>query len=103
MSDAPIASAEAEEPKLRKPRAPVGMPARVKIQLEENDDIPPTGLFLGHNGTGYLLRTGEPIEVPRYLLEILDHAVMSAPTTDPGTKQVVGYRERMRYPYRFVS
>lgn len=76
---------------------------RVKILLEENDDIPPTGLFLGHNGRSYMLRPGEPVEVPRPLLEILDHAVMSAPQLDPQTKQVMGYRERMRYPYRVIS
>jgi len=33
----------------------------------------------------------------------LDHAVMSSPQIDPGTKQVVGYRERMKYPYRIVN
>lgn len=78
-------------------------PDTVRIVLEENDDIPPTGLFLGHNGTSYVLRPGEPADVPRKLIEILDNAVMSAPQTDPQTKQVVGYRDRMRYPYRVVT
>lgn len=81
----------------------VKKPDTVRIILEENDDIPPTGLYLGHNGTGYLLRPGEPADVPRKLIEILDHAVMSAPQTDPATKQVIGYRDRMRYPYRIVT
>lgn len=78
-------------------------PETVRIVLEENDDIPPTGLFLGHNGTSYLLRPGEPADVPRKLIEILDNAVMSAPQTDPQTKQVIGYRDRMKYPYRVVT
>lgn len=87
----------------RAPRGPVGMPETVKILLEENDDIPPTGLFVGHNGRGYLIRTGEPVNVPRPVLEILENAVQMVPQVDPGTKQVVGYREKMRYPYRLIG
>lgn len=87
----------------KKPARSVGMPDTVKIILEENADIPPTGLFLGHNGRGYLIVPGEVVDIPRHILEILDHAVMSTPQTDPSTKQVIGYRERMRYPYRVVN
>lgn len=71
----------------------------VRIQLEENDDIPPTGLYVGLNGRGYLIRTGEPVDVPKPIVEILDNAVMSTPVIDPSTRQVVGYKNRMRYPY----
>lgn len=80
-----------------------GMPERVWIVLEDNDDIPPTGLYLGHNGTGYLLVPGEPVSVPGFLLEILDHAVTSSAVTDPKTKRVIGHRDRMRFPYRRVA
>jgi len=80
-----------------------GMPERVWILLEENDEIPPTGLYLGHNGTGYLLRPGEPVSVPSFLLGVLDAAVMTVAVTDPQTKRVIGYRDRMRYPYRRVA
>ena len=75
----------------------------VKLVLEENDEIPPTGLFIGLNGRGYLIRAGEEVEVPAGVAEILEHAITSVPQVDPQTKQVVGYRDRMRYPFRRVA
>jgi hypothetical protein len=75
---------------------------RVTILLEENDDIPPNGLFLGLNGRGYLLRPGEKVSVPIGIVEILENAVMSAPVVDQQTKQVIGYRDRLKYPFRKV-
>lgn len=94
--------AEAPAAKVRKAKT-VKAATTTKIILEENDDIPPTGLFVGLNGRGYLIRPGEPVEVPQGVIDILDHAVLSSPQVDPSTKQVVGYRERMRYPYRIVN
>src|SRR5690348_2342401 len=76
---------------------------RTWIVLEENDEIPPSGQFIGHNGTGYLLKPGEPAHVPNHIIEILDHAVTSMPVLDPTTKQVVGHRDKMRFPYRRVA
>lgn len=74
---------------------------RVKIMLEENDSIPPTGQFFGHNGRGYLLRPGEEAEVPEEILNILDDAVMSVPYTD-ASGTVLGYRDKLRFPYRVI-
>ena len=76
---------------------------RIRIILEENDDIPPTGQFIGVNGMGYILRPGEPADVPISVIGVLDAAITSVPTVDPGTRQVVGYRERLRFPYRRVA
>lgn len=76
---------------------------RVKIMLEENDDIPPTGLFVGVNGVSFLIRPGAEVEVPVGVVEVLRNAVMSMPTVDPQTGQVLGYRDRMRYPFRVIS
>lgn len=101
---APKPAKKAKPAKAKAETAPTtaaqGMPKRIKILLEENDDIPPTGLPLGHNGNTYVILPGEPVEVPEFLLEILDHAVMSAPQVDPQTRRVVGYRDRLRFPYR---
>jgi hypothetical protein len=71
-----------------------------RILLEENADIPPIGQFIGHNGHGYLLKPGIWVDVPLPIIEVLDHAVMEVPEIDPDTRRVVGWRQRLRYPYR---
>lgn len=81
---------------------PVGMPEGKWITLDDNDDIPPTGLFIGHNGVGFMLQTGVPAYVPNYVLGVLDDAIMDAPVIDNKTRQVIGYRPRPRYTYREV-
>lgn len=85
------------------PKAPKGTPKSTWIMLEENDDIPPTGLFIGHNGVGFLIQTGVPVLVPDHVIAVLDDAIMSAPVVDPSTKKVMGYRPRRRYNYRSVD
>ena len=98
------AGAEEQEAVTRKTRKPktVSAPKLVKVVLQDSPEIPPTGLFIGHNGTGYILKAGVPAMVPEFLLEILDNAVMSVPVMDPDSLQVVDYRNRLRYPYQVM-
>lgn len=73
---------------------------RVKIILEEGDHIPPTGAPFGHNGDVIVIVPGEPVEIPEKFMHVINDCVMSSPIVDPATKQVVGFRDRLRYPYR---
>lgn len=75
-----------------------GMPT-MRILLEDSPDIPPSGQFIGHNGSSFLLKSGVWCDVPIPLLEVLNHAVQMQPILNDA-KQVVGWREKMRYPYR---
>ena len=51
----------------------------------------------------WVAQAGVEFEAPDELLEILDNAVMSVPVLAPGTKQVIGYRDRKRFPYRVTA
>ena len=85
------------------PKAASVVSDKVTLVLEENENIPPTGLFVGLNGRGYLIRPGDEVTVPRGVMNVLNDAVMSMPQMDPQTQQVLGYRDRMRYPFRLIS
>jgi hypothetical protein len=76
---------------------------RVRIVLEENDGIPPNGQFFGINGVGYLLKPGMQADVPLGIIDVLNNAVQSKPIVDPVTKQVSGFRDGLRFPYRVIN
>lgn len=90
-------------PHVMTPEERVKKERRVKIVLEENENIPPTGQFISGDGVAFILRPGEPALVPMTVVRILDDAIQSVPQIDPSTKQVVGYRNKKRFPYSIVS
>lgn len=92
-----------DPPKRKKAQPPVHADEeRTTIVLEDNEQIPPTGQFFGVNGVGYILRSGEPARVPNSLLNVLDTAIVSVPVVN-AEKTVIGYRDRLRFPYRIVT
>lgn len=93
------------KPKAKADAAVVSAPNaedRVKIILERNADIPPTGLPVSLNGRACIIVPGQVVEVTRGILNVLDEAITSAPIVDPATGQPVGYEDRLRFPYRLV-
>jgi hypothetical protein len=76
---------------------------RVIISLEDNDDIPPGGQFVGVDGVGFMLQPNQEVSVPRSVCDVLDHAIKGVPVLNPQTLQVMGYRDRLRFPYRVVT
>ena len=103
--DMPATKRRAKRPK---PHVEVPGPAspgnrRVRIMLEENDNIPPTGQFFSVNGRSYVLKAGLEAEVPVEIVNILNDAEQSVPDVDPYTNQVVGYRKKLRFPYRVIA
>lgn len=102
----PMAIAAAPVVDTPPPQAPVVAAyagPRVRIVLEDNDQIPPTGQFFGHNGRGFMLRSGEEAAVPPEIINILNDAIWDAPIVDPATRQITGYRKRLRFPYRVLG
>lgn len=129
---------ESNTPLVNKPKAgDRPMFTRVKIILEESEQIAPSGQYFGIHGNWVnpetlkaleadvqdklmtrreaqqkatetvtfeaILRPGEEAEVPVELLATLNDAMMSVPIQDPGTFQVLGYKDRLRFPYRIVT
>lgn len=74
---------------------------KVKIMLEDNDNIPPGGQFIQVDGVAYILQPNVEADVPINLLDVLDNAIMSVPIVD-ADRNVIGYRDRLRFPYRTI-
>jgi hypothetical protein len=75
---------------------------RIWIVLEDNDDIPPGGQFIGVDGAAFSLKPGIEAWVPVGICDVLDQAVKSIPVVDENTRQIIGYKDRLRFPYRIV-
>ena len=106
--DVPAVKPRSKKAKEAAAAAPVPGPAHpggkmIEIMLEENDNIPPTGQFFGINGRSYILKPGLKAKVPREIINVLNDATMSVPEVDPATNQVIGYRNRLRFPYRVTQ
>jgi hypothetical protein len=75
---------------------------RVRIILEEQEGIPPSGQFFGINGNGYILKPGRPADVPVGIVDILNHAIQETPVVDEETMKVLRFRKQLRLPYRVI-
>jgi hypothetical protein len=98
-----VVSTRVEEPPKPKVAVRNRMAGWPQIILEENDDIPPVGQFFGLNGESYILRTGVMASVPQGIVDILDNAIVTVPHRDPNTLQVIGWKDKLRYPYRLIK
>lgn len=74
----------------------------VTVEFEETDEIPPTGQFVAINGDSYVIKPGEEVTVPDFLLKHVDNCVSGKPVVNPQTRKVVNYRNRSRFPYRII-
>jgi len=86
-------------------RAAPNMPeGRIWIVLQESPHIQRgQGQFFGINGAGFLLKPGKKAYVPKGIVDILENAIEEIPDVDPDTLQVVGWRQRLRFPYSIVA
>lgn len=78
-------------------------PQFYKILMEDSEAIPPAGQFFALNGRNWYLKGGHTYVVPLGLKVVLDNAVESYAVQNPDTKQVVGYRDKLRFPYRLLG
>jgi hypothetical protein len=78
-------------------------PKTVRIILDDNENIPPTGQFFGLNGQSFLLKANVEADVPIGIIDILDNAVESKAIIDPLTRRVVGHTQKRRYSYQRVA
>lgn len=76
---------------------------RTWIILEENLNIPPTGLYLAVNGVGCLVRAGEKVHLLDRYLEVLDHAIEGVAQQNAQGQLTGATHGRQRFAYRFTT
>ena len=99
--------APARKPRVAKPR----VEKRTRIILEDSDEIPPGGQYFSIMGEkdgkpfnrNWMIQSGEEVEAPEELIGLLNASIVSIPIKNPATKQVIGYRDRQRFPYRVLA
>jgi hypothetical protein len=99
-----VAGDSLKKPSHKKAAPAATAPAKadyVRIKLAHSRDIPPSGLYLGHNGKGYLLKPGVEADVPDFLLDVLDNAVMKTPVTG-ANGQVESWEDQPRFMYSII-
>lgn len=74
-----------------------------KVTFEDSENIPPGGQFFQLNGRSWMLKAGSTYVIPLGLKEVLDNAIEGAPIINNDTKQIDGYRQRPRFPYRLLG
>lgn len=75
--------------------------ARVTIIIDEPNNAPSNQQFFGHNGKGFLITFGEPVSVPRELLNVLNECVQTRTIPQEGGGFVE--RDSLRFSYRIVG
>lgn len=87
------------------PTKAVGIPKQrlVRIVLDDNEDIPPTGQSVALNGKAYMIVPGHEVDVPPGVVEILRNAIMTVPIQDPATRKIIGYKNRPRFPFHVIG
>ena len=74
-----------------------------KITMEDSENIPAGGQFFALNGRSWYLKGGHTYVIPVGLKEVLDNSVESYPVVNPDTKQIIEYRNKLRFPYRLIG
>ena len=86
-------------------RPPKEVKTTTRINLQDNELIPPSGQFFGFINAdrieSYLLMPGVDADVPNHVVDILDNAKQALPIFDQNRK-VIGYRPGLRFNYQTV-
>jgi hypothetical protein len=101
MEDVTLPTVKAEpNPASPQHSTPTRSKELMEIWLEDHPDIPPTGLYVGHNGDGYRIPKGQWVRIPKFLKGVLDDAIVSSPVINPETGQPETWIDKRKYNYQ---
>ena len=76
---------------------------KVRIIISEQEGDENQGdVILGLNGKFYQIKRGFPVEIPKDLLEVLNHAVITKMTQNMATQEIT-YKDVPRFAYQVLS